>query len=118
MEGRMQIRKTYQDVKPELLIDELRDLFVKQGVSVGEAKTETYTLPTDTSSFITRGTLTFDCPGSTGDDAKECIRLHIVGSAGGETKVMMDIEESLFPKEKLAAFQGDLDFMLGAYEKR
>jgi hypothetical protein len=114
----MQIRKTYRDVKPELLIDELRDLFVKQGVSVGDAKTETYTLPTDTSSFITRGTLAFNCSGGPGGEARECIRLHIVGSATAETKVMMDIEESLFSREKLAAFQDDLDFMLGAYEKR
>ena len=114
----MQIRKTYRDVKPELLIDELRDLFVKQGVSVGDAKTETYTLPTDTSSFITRGTLAFNCPGQPGGEDKECIRLHIIGTATGETKVMIDIEESLFSKEKLAAFQDDLDFLLGTYEKR
>ena len=114
----MQIRKTYSNVKPELLIDELQDLFVKRGVSVGEAKTETYTLPTDTSSFISRGTLTFNCPTQPGGETKECIRLHIVGSATSDTKVMIDIEEGLFAEEKLAAFQDDLGFMLGAYEKR
>jgi hypothetical protein len=113
----MQIRKTYRDVKPELLFDELNDLFVKQGVSVGEAKMETYTLPTDTSSFISRGTLTFNCPTDPGGQKKECIRLHIVGSASGDTKVMIDIDDSLFSRKKLAAFQDDLGFMLGSYEK-
>ena len=51
----MQIRKTYQNVKPELLYDEVKDLALKQGVVGGEAKLETYTLPGDTSSFVSRG---------------------------------------------------------------
>ncbi|HUV45529.1 MAG TPA: hypothetical protein VMW45_00455 [Dehalococcoidia bacterium] len=34
----MQIRKTYSDVKPELLYDEIRDLVLKQGAVIGEAK--------------------------------------------------------------------------------
>ncbi len=109
----MQIRKTYQNVKPELLFDELKDLIVKQGATGGEAKMETYTMPSDTSSFISRGTLTFNIKG---EPAKECIRLHIVGSARSETKVMIDIDENLFSSDRVSALQDDLDFMLGSYE--
>lgn len=112
----MKIRKTYRNVKPELLFDELKDLISKQGVTVGEAKLETYALPTDSSSFISRGTQTFLRPLDSGKKGKECARLHIVGSSGGETKVMIDIEENLFNATELESFQEDLDFMLGSYE--
>ncbi|HUV45531.1 MAG TPA: hypothetical protein VMW45_00470 [Dehalococcoidia bacterium] len=112
----MQIRKTYSDVKPELLYDEIRDLVLKQGTTIGEAKLETYSLPTDSSSFISRGTLTFKLQGEPGKAEKECLRAHIVGSAKGETKVMLDIDEKLFPGEKVSALQDDLDFIFGSYE--
>ena len=109
----MQIRKKYQDIKPELLFDELKDLIVKQGATVDKAKMETYSLPSDSSSFISRGTLTFNIQGET---EKECLRAHIVGSAKGETKVMLDINDKLFSQEKVTALQDDLDFIFGSYE--
>jgi hypothetical protein len=112
----MQIRKKYQNIKPELLFDELKDIIVKQGVTLGEAKMETYSLPSDSSSFISRGILTFKTPAQADKPAKECIRGHIVGSARGETKLMLDIDENLFSQDKVASFQEDLDFMLGSYE--
>ena len=112
----MQIRKRYQNIKPELLYDELKDLIVKQGAIVGEAKMGTYSLPSDSSSFISRGTLTFKMPAEPDKAAKECIRGHIVGSARGETKLMLDIDDRLFSQEKVSAFQNDLEFMLGSYE--
>jgi len=112
----VQIKKTYQNVKPELLYDELRDFVLKQGAVVGEAKFETYSLPTDSSSFISRGTLTFKIQGESGKVGKGCLRAHIVGSAKGETKVMLDIDEKLFPKEKVSALQDDLNFIFGTYE--
>jgi len=107
----MQIRKTYSELKPELLYDEVRDFILKQGAVVGEAKLETYSLPSDSSSFISRGTLTFNIQGG-----KECLRVHIVGSARGETKLMLDINDELFPQEKVSALQEDLDFIFGSYE--
>ena len=110
----MRIRKTYKDVKPELLYDEVRDFVLKQGVVIDEAKLETYPMPGDSSSFISRGTLTFKIQAEPGK--KECLRVHIVGSAKGETKVMFDINEELFPQEKLSALQEDLDFIFGSYE--
>ncbi|MAF85911.1 MAG: hypothetical protein CL875_05490 [Dehalococcoidales bacterium] len=112
----MQIRKTYQNVKPELLYDEVRDFVLKQGVAVAEAKFETYSLPDDSSSFISRGILTFKVQGESGKTGRECLRAHIVGSAKGETKAMLDIDEKLFPKEKISALQDDLNFVFSSYE--
>jgi len=112
----MQIRKTYQTIKPELLYDEIRDLVLKQGTTAAEAKLETYSLPTDSSSFIYRGTLTFDIQGTSGKTGKECLRVHIVGSDKDETKVMLDIDEKLFSEKKVSALQDDLDFVFGSYE--
>ena len=111
----MQIRKTYKEVSPELLYAEIRDFILKQGVSLGENKMETYTLPDESASFGTRATLTFNAKG-TGGEEKECLRAHIVGRAKGETKLMIDVDEKLFPAEKLAALQDDLDFIFGGYE--
>ncbi len=110
----MKIKKTYSGVQPELLYDEVRDFVLKQGVVIDEAKLETYSMPSDSSTFISRGTLTFKVQGKPGE--KECLRVHIVGSARAETKVMFDINEGLFPQEKLSALQEDLDFIFGSYE--
>jgi hypothetical protein len=112
----MQIRKTYSEVNPELLYAEIRDFILKQGASLDENKLETYTLPDQSASFISRGTLTFKAKDESGKADRECLRVHIVGSVRGETKLMLDIEESLFPKEKLSALQNDLDFIFGSYE--
>ena len=112
----MQIRKTYKEVNPELLYAEIRDFTLKQGVSLDEAKLETYTLPTDSSSFISSGTLIFKVKDETGKTEKECLRAHMVGSVKTETKVMLDTEEKLFPQEKISALQEDLDFIFGSYE--
>lgn len=112
----MQIRKAYKDLKPELLYDEVRDFILKQETVVDEAKMETYSLPSDSSSFISRGVLTFKIPSKPGETEKECIRAHIVGSARGETKLMLDIDEKLFPQQKVSALQNDLDFIFESYE--
>ncbi len=112
----MQIRKTYKEVNPELLYDEIRDFILKQGVNIGEAKLETYSLPDDSSTFISRGTLTFKVKGGADKGGKECIRAHVVGSARNETKVMLDVDEKLFPQEKISALQEDLDFIFGSFE--
>jgi len=109
----MQIRKTYKEVQPELLYDEVRDFVLKQGVVIDEAKLETYSMPSDSSSFISRGTLLFKTQNKPGE---ECLRAHIVGSARGETKVMFDINERFFPQDKVSALQEDLDFIFGSYE--
>jgi len=108
----MQIKKTYTEVSPELLFAEIKDFALKQGLTLGENKLETYTLPDESASFGTRATLTF----IKGEAGKECLRAHIVGMARGETKLMIDADEKLFPPERLAALQNDLDFIFASYE--
>ena len=112
----MQIRKTYNEVNPELLYAEIRDFTLKQGVSLGETKMETYTMPDQSASFISRGTLTFKVKDGSDKAEKECLRAHVVGSARDETKLMIDVDEKLFPQEKVSALQDDLDFIFGSYE--
>ena len=112
----MQIKKTYTEVNPGLLYDEIRDFVQKQGVIIDEAKLETYSLPSDSSSFISRGTLTFKTDSGSGKAEKECLRAHIVGSAKGETKLILDLDEKLFAQEKVSALQDDLNFIFSSYE--
>ncbi|MDP3880523.1 MAG: hypothetical protein Q8Q07_09515 [Dehalococcoidales bacterium] len=112
----MQSRKTYKDISPELLYHEIRDFTRKQGAILDESKLETYSSPNDSSAFISRGTLTFKIQDKQDKVEKECLRAHIVGSARGETKVMIDVDEKLFPREKAQALQDDLDFVFGSYE--
>ncbi len=110
-----QIRKTYREVSPELLYAEIRDFTLKQDVRLRESKMETYTLPDQSADFVFRGTLAFNTPG-TGNSDKECLRAHVVGMARDETKLMIDVNEDLFPAKKLNALLGDLDFIFGCYE--
>jgi hypothetical protein len=114
----MKIKKTYKNLTPELLYDEVRDFILKQGAVIGEDKLDTYSLPSDSSSFISRGTLTFMVKDKPSEAEKECIRAHIVGSATGETKLMLDIDEKLFPQESVSALQEDLNFIFTAYETK
>ena len=115
-EHRMQIRKTYREVNPQLLYHEVRDFTLKQGAIVSDAKLETYSSPNDTSTFISRGTLTFKIQDKSGKAESECLRVHIVGSARDETKLMLDVDEKLFTEQKLSALQDDMDFIFGSYE--
>jgi len=112
----MQIRKTYSDVNPKLLYDEVRDFVLKQGTIIGESKLETYLLADNTSSFMFRGNLTFEVRGGQDKAEKECLRAHIVGMTKGETKLMFDINDELFSEERLSALQDDLNFIFGSYE--
>ncbi len=112
----MQIRKTYQNVKPELLYEEIKDFAVKQGTVIREAKLYTSAAPGDTSSFVSRGVMTFTMEGGAEKSAEECMTVHLLGSDKGETKVIFDIDEKFFPQERLNALQSDLDFMFSSYE--
>lgn len=112
----MQIRKTYREVNPHLLYHEVRDFILKQGAIISDAKLETYSSPDDSSTFISRGTLTFKIQDKSGKAERDCLSVHIVGSARDETKLMLDIDEKLFTRQKLSALQDDLDFIFGSYE--
>ena len=112
----MQIRKTYNDVNPQLLYDEVKDFVLKQGTIIGESRLETYLVTDNSSAFTFRGTLTFRVRDGQDNSEKECLRAHVVGTARGETKLMLDINDELFPQEKVSALQDDLDFIFHSYE--
>lgn len=105
----VQIKKTYRGINPEMLRDEIRGLVQKQGIVAGEERLQTYPLPSGATQ--SRVTMVFKT-----EDQKECGSVHIVGSPAGETKIMLDLDENLSPKEKISALQEDLDFILGSYE--
>ncbi len=107
----MQIRKTYTNINPELLYAEIKDFALKQGLKLGENQQETYTIPDESATFVSRGNLAFSSKDG------ECLRVHIVGSKRGETKLMIDSDEKLFPNDKLKALQEDLDFVVSSYEE-
>lgn len=110
----VQIRKTYRGMNFEMLYDEVRDLIQRQGIVVGETELQTYPLPSG--STQSRVVLVFKTQAEREEDQKGCGGAHIVESPGGETKLILEIDESLFPQEKISAFQEELDFMLGSYE--
>ena len=49
-------------------------------------------------------------------DKKECGSAHVIDSPEGETKLILDLDENLLPKERVSAIQGELDFILSSYE--
>lgn len=110
----VQIKKTYRGLSPGMLCDEVRGLLQKHGIVVVETESQTYALASgDTQS---RTTLALRTPAEQEKDQKEFGSVHILGSPQGETKMLLDIDETILPQEKLSAFQGDLDFILGSYE--
>jgi|WetSurMetagenome_2_1015567.scaffolds.fasta_scaffold01479_4 hypothetical protein len=109
----MQIRKTYLNLKPDLLFNELKDFGLKQGTTLGENRLETFALSTDSTGFISRGTLSF-----LNGSGKQCFRAHLVGVAAGETKLMIDTDDSVFPPEKTKLFMDDIDFIFASYESK
>jgi hypothetical protein len=97
-----------------MLCDEVRDLLQKHGIVVVETESQTYGLPSgDTQS---RTTLALKIEAAQEKDQQECGTVHILGSPQGETKMLLDVDETLFGQEKFSAFQNDLDFILGSYE--
>lgn len=110
----IQIRKTYRGVNPEMVRDEVRDLVQKEGITVDDTKVQTYPLPSGATQ--SRATMVFRTKAERPEDQQDCGRAHIIGSPLGETKLLLDIDENHFPKEKLSSFQGNLDFILGSYE--
>jgi hypothetical protein len=114
---KMQIKKTYTDINPELLYDEVRDLAQKYGVTLVAPKLQTYSVAGASSQHISRGTLIFKMPDEQDKSGKECLRVHIVGSFVGDTKMVLDADEKLFPPEKISALEEDLNFIFGSYER-
>jgi len=112
----MQIRKIYKNINPGLLYDDMKDFVMKQGLSIAEEKLQTYSIPTDSSSSIRRGTIIFKGKGKTVETEPEYLRAHIEGSETSETKLIIDVDTDLFPQDKVTALQSDLDFIFGSHE--
>jgi hypothetical protein len=110
----IQIKKTYRGLNPGMLYDEVRDLLQKQEIISVETESQTYGLSSGATQ--SRTTLALKTPAEQERDQKECGSVHILGSAQDETKMLLDVDETLLPQEKLSAFQEDLDFILGSYE--
>jgi hypothetical protein len=107
----IQIKKTYRDLNPRMLCDELRGLFEKQGIIAVETESQTYAL----SSGATQTRITLELK-TQGQDQEECGSVHVLGSPKDETRMLLDIDETALPGQNLSAFQEDLDFVLGAWE--
>ncbi len=112
----MQIRKTYQNVRPELLYEQIKDFTIRHGTVIREARLFTSAVPGDTSSFVSRAVMTFTMEGGPEKSAKECMTVHLLGSDKGETKVIFDIDDKIFPQERFNALQSDLEFIFSDYE--
>jgi hypothetical protein len=112
----MQVRKVYQNIKPELIYEQIKDFAIKQGTVIQDAKLYTSAAPDDTSLFVYRGTITFSMEGRPEKSAKECLTVHLLGKDKGETRVIFNINEKLFTQERLNALLSDLDFIFGSYE--
>lgn len=110
----IQIRKTYRGLNPAMLCDEVRGLLQKQGIVAVETESQTYGLSSGATQ--SRITLALKTGGTYGKEQSECGSVHILGSPRDETKMLLDADEALCPREKLSAFQEDLDFVLGSYE--
>ena len=106
-----QVKKTYRSLNPRMLCDELQGLLEKQGVIAVETESQTYALP----SGATQTRITLDLK-TQGQEQKECGSVHILGSPGDESRMLLNIDETALPAQNLSAFQEDLDFVLGAWE--
>ena len=84
----VQIRKTYRDINPEMLFDEIQGLAQRHGIKIGETKVQTYPLPSGATQ--TRIMMTVKTQGKQPEDEKECGDAQIISAPGGETKLLLD----------------------------
>ena len=107
----LQIKKTYRGVNTEMLRDEIRDLVQKLGITAGDTRVQTYSLPSG--STQSRVTLIFKAQAR---QKEECGYAHIIGSPNGETRMLIELDEKQIPQETISALQEELDFLLDSYE--
>lgn len=105
----MRIRKTYRGTSADMVRDEMLYALQKAGVDAGEAITQTYAVPSgQTQSRITIPLVT--------SNQKPCGSLHLVGAARGETRVSLDLDDSVVNEESRSSLEEELEFLLGIYE--
>ena len=103
------VRKTYRGLNPEMVYDEVRDLVARHGLDAGAARMQTYSIQ----SGATQSRVTVPIRNAEG---AECGSLHVLGSAGGDVGLSLDIDEGRVAAAVISSLQGDIDFMLGPYE--
>lgn len=107
----IQARKTYRKLSPEMLYDEIRGLISRHGLHVEENKLQTYGVPSGATQSRVAATITTE-------DGAVCGNVHVVGSAGGDARMTIDLDGSVVSEDTVDALKADIDFMLGAYEVR
>ena len=105
----VQLKKTYRGLNPEMLYDEVRDLVSHRGINTAEAKLQTYSVP----SGATQSRVTLPLHNA---DGQECGSIHILGSAGGDARMTIDLDDQLIPADIIQSLYADIDFLLGSYE--
>jgi hypothetical protein len=107
----VQARKTYRKLSTEMLYDEIRDLLSLHGLQVDDNRVQTYGVPSGATQSRVAATITTK-------NHKVCGNVHVIGSAGGDARMTIDLDESLVSVDTTEALKADIDFMLGAYEVR
>lgn len=104
-------RKTYRKLSSEMLYDEIRDLLSRHGLHVEDNKLQTYGVPSGSTQSRVAANIT-------AKDGAVCGNVHVIGSAGGDVRMTIDLDESVVSEDAVEALKVDIDFMLGAYEVR
>jgi hypothetical protein len=107
----VQARKTYRKLSPEMLYDEIQDLLSRHGLEVEDNRVQTYGVPSGATQSRVAANITTK-------NHKVCGNVHIIGSAGGDARMTIDLDESLVSADASEALKSDIDFMLGAFEVR
>lgn len=105
----IQLKKTYRGLNPEMLYDEVHDLVSHKGINAAESRLQTYSVP----SGATQSRVTLPLHDA---DARECGSIHVLGSAGGDARMTIDLNDQLIPSDTIQSLYADIDFLLGSYE--
>jgi hypothetical protein len=92
-----------------MVYDEVRDLIARHGLDATAANLQTYSIQ----SGATQSRVTVPVRNASGT---ECGSLHVLGSAEGDVRLSLDLEEAIADADVVTALQADIDFMLGPYE--
>ena len=110
----VQIRKTYRGISPEMLSAEIQGSVQKQGISVGKTDAQTYSILSGATQ--TRIAAALKTHGKRTEDIKDCGSIQILSLPGGEIQLLLDLNETVIPKENISVLQGDINFTLDPYE--
>ncbi len=105
----VQVKKTYRGLNPEMLYDEVRDLAARRGLITDHVPMQTYSISSGaTQSRVTAQFRT--------QDKRPCGSLHVLGTAGGDARMTLEMDDATLSAETMQLLRDDIDFMLGSYE--